>query len=38
MKHFFLQFDAENAALRETNKQQDAQIGELKKQLQGNKV
>lgn len=30
-----LQFEVENAALRETNKQQEAQIEELKKQMQG---
>lgn len=34
--HFFsLQFEVENAALRETNKQQAAQLEELKKQVQG---
>lgn len=32
---FILQFEAENAALRETNKQQEAQILELQKQVQG---
>lgn len=34
-KLFILQFEAENAALRETNKQQEAQILELQKQVQG---
>jgi len=32
-----LQFELENAALRETNKQQEAQILELQKQVQGEK-
>lgn len=32
---FVLQFEVENAALRETNKQQEAQILELQKQIQG---
>lgn len=30
-----LQFEVENAALRETNKQQEAQIEELQRQVQG---
>ena len=32
---FVPQFEVENAALRETNKQQEAQILELQKQVQG---
>ena len=32
---YFVQFEVENAALRETNKQQEAQILELQKQVQG---
>lgn len=32
---FILQFEVENGALREANRQQDAQVEELKKQLQG---
>lgn len=35
---FILQFEVENAALRESNKRQDAQIEELKKQLHGNNL
>lgn len=32
---FILQFEVENAALKEANKQQEAQILELEKQVQG---
>lgn len=32
---FSLQFEVENAALRETNKHQAAQMEELRKQVQG---
>lgn len=32
---FLPQFEVENAALRETNKQQEAQIGELQKKMDG---
>lgn len=33
-----LQFEVENAALRETNKQQEARILELQKQVQGRSI
>lgn len=35
---WLFQFEVENAALRETNKQQEAQILELQKQVQGKMV
>ena len=35
---FMIQFEVENAALRETNKQHEAQILELQKQVQGKNI